>query len=151
MYTVPTMDPEQMVILYEAMGLFQIGMAIYQPAEEGKMSFRLTTMDDRDYFSLKLDDQLRIGDLKVYDNEEIRRFNQTVYSLTYREESRDETAKGADAICCRKESSWSDCMNCTIDDCQESWVCKAAAMVLPRQLLAGFAVSCIGSGPDALC
>lgn len=151
MYSIPTQDPEQGLIIYETMGLFQVGMVHYRPAEQGRMSFSLKTMDDRTYFSLKLDEQNRIGDLMVFENEEMKSFNEAVYSLTYMEESQDATVKGASAICCRREGSWSECMNCTIDDCTDSWVCKAAAMIMPRELLAGMAVSCIGAGPKAIC
>ena len=151
MYSIPTLDPEQTVILYETHGLYQVSMAHYSPAEAGKMLFVLRTMDDREVFSLKMDEKLRMGDLKVSENQEIKNFNQSIYSLTYQEESRDASPKGADAICCRRESSWSACMNCTFDDCADSWICKAAGIIAPTELVAAFAVSCIGAGPDARC
>jgi hypothetical protein len=151
MYSIPTRDPEQTLILYKTEGLYLVSMAHYRPAETGRMSFTLRTMDDRDYFSLKLDDQNRIGDLKVFENEEIKSFNRAVYSLTCKEESQDATLKGTSASCCRKESSWSACMNCTLDDCADSWICKAAAIIAPAELVAGIAASCIGAGPDARC
>ena len=133
------------------MGLFQVAMAHCRPVGQGRMYFSLMTMDDHLYFSLKLDKQNRIGDLEVYENEEINSFNNAVYSLTYREESQDASSKSASAICCRKESSWKACMNCTLDDCADSWVCKAAALIAPVELVAGIAASCIGAGPDARC
>jgi hypothetical protein len=151
MYSIPSYDPEQTLILYESKGLYQLAMVHLTPLVEGKLAIRLKTLDDRDYLSLKLDDQMYIGDLKVFENEEILAFNQSVYSLTYLEESQGGDLKDADAECCRKESSWSGCMNCTIDDCGGSWLCKAAALVMPAELVAGFAVSCIGAGPDARC
>jgi hypothetical protein len=151
MYSIPTLDPEQTLILYEIKGLYLVSMAHFWPAEQGRMSFTLKTMDDRDYFSLKLNDQMRMGELTVSENEAIKSFNRAVYSLTYKEESHDMTVKGASAICCRKESSWSDCMNCTLDDCSDSWLCKAVALVAPAELVASFAVSCIGAGPDSRC
>jgi hypothetical protein len=151
MYSVPTLDPEQTLIVYESKGLYQVGMACWRPAEKGCMSFTLKTMDDREFFSLKLDEQMRMGELKVSENEEIKGFNSAVYSLTYKGESREASPKGTSAICCRKESSWKECMNCTIDDCQGSWVCKAVAIIAPLELVAGFAASCIGAGPDARC
>lgn len=151
MYSIPTQDPEQTLILYETQGLYLVSIAHCRSAEMGRMSFTLKTLDDRDYFSLKLDEQMRIGDLKVSDNEVVKSFNRSVYSLTYKEESHKNTLKGAEAICCRKESSWSECMNCTIDDCAESWICKAAAIVMPGELIAALAASCLGAGPDAKC
>ncbi len=151
MYSIPTLDPEQTLILYETKGLYQVSMAHYRPAEQGRMAFTLKTMDDRDYFSLILDDQMRMGELKIFENEEIKSFNKTVYSLTYREESQDASLKETSAICCRRESSWRGCMNCTTSDCAESWLCKAAGIVAPFELIAGMAASCIGAGPDARC
>jgi len=151
MYSIPTLDPEQTVILYETRGLYQVSMAHYRPAEAGLMHFELKTMDDRNYFSLKLDDQMRMGELKIFENEKIKSFNRAVYSLTYLEESQEVTLKGAEAECCRKESSWKACMNCTINDCGDSWVCKAVALIAPVELVAGFAASCIGAGPDSRC
>ena len=151
MYSIPTTDAEQTLILYESSGLYQLGMVHLSPQADGKMAISLRTLDDREYLSVKLDDQMYMGELKVSENEEIKAFNQAVYSLTYLEESQEGDLKDADAECCRKESSWSACMNCTIDDCGSSWLCKAAALVMPAELVAGFAVSCIGSGPDARC
>ncbi len=151
MYSIPTLDPEQTLILYESKGLYQVSMAHYRPAEGDKMYFALKTMDDRNYFSLKLDGQNRMGELKVFENEKVKSFNRAVYSLTLKEESQAVTTKGAAAICCRKESSWSDCMNCTVDACAGSWVCKLTAIIAPMELAAGLAASCIGAGPDSRC
>jgi len=115
------------------------------------MSFAMKTMDDRDYFSLKMDDQNHIGDLEVYENEEVLSFNNAVYSLTLMEESQDKTLKGSSAICCRKEGSWKQCMICTLDDCDGSWLCRIVGIVAPSELAAGLAVSCIGAGPGSRC
>lgn len=151
MYSIPTLDPEQTLILYESHGLYQVSMVQFRPVEGGLMQFTLKTMDDRDYFSLKLDDQNRMGELRIFENEKIKSFNKAVNSLTLNEESQDEQLKGTSAVCCRRESSWSDCMECTVDDCSDSWVCKVVAMIAPAELVAGFAASCIGAGTDARC
>lgn len=151
MYSIPTLDPEQTLILYESKGLYQVSMAHYRPAEGDRMYFALRTMDDRDYFSMKLDGQNNMGELRVFENEEVKNFNKAVYSVTLKEQSQLGTTKGATAICCRKESSWSACMSCTVDDCGGSWVCKFVAIIAPAELAAGLAVSCIGAGSDARC
>jgi|GEM_PF-1288119 len=151
MYSIPTLDPEQTLILYETKGLYQVSMAHYRPVEGDLMDFTLKTMDDREYFALKLDDQNRIGDLRVYENEVVKSFNRAVYSISLKEESQDETLKSTSAKCCRKESSWSDCMSCTATDCSGSWVCKVVAVIAPAELVAGFAVSCIGAGENSRC
>jgi len=151
MYSIPTLDPEQTIILYESKGLYQVSMAHYRPVEGGLMSFALKTMDDRDYFSLKLDDQMRIGDFMVSENEEVQSFNRAVYSISLKEESQDATLKGVSAKCCRQESSWSNCMSCTATDCSGSWLCKVVAVIAPVELVAGFAASCIGAGEGSRC
>ena len=151
MYSIPTRDPEQTLILYETEGLYQVSMAYFGPAEDDKMYFVLKTMDDRNYFSLKMDAQNRLGELKIYENKEIKSFNKAVNSLYLEEESHEGVVKGTSAICCRKESSWSACMNCTLDACQGSWVCKVTAIIAPAELAAGMAASCIGAGPDSRC
>jgi hypothetical protein len=151
MYSIPTLDPEQTLILYKSMGLYQVSMAHYGPAEGGLMSFALKTMDDRDYFSLKLDDQYLIGELRVSENEDVKRFNRAVSTLSLKEESQDESLKRKSAICCRKESSWSGCMMCTANDCEGSWLCKVVAIIAPVELVAGFAASCIGAGEGSRC
>lgn len=151
MYSIPTHDPEQTLIIYETRGLFQVSMAHYRPVEDGKIYLALKTMDDRECYSMKLDDQNRIGELKVYENEKLKSFNRAVYSITLSEESQVGDVKGASAICCRKESSWSNCMTCTVNDCSDSWICKVVAVIAPKELLASIAVSCIGAGPDSVC
>ena len=151
MYSIPTLDPEQTLIVYESKGLYQVTMAHFRPAENGRMAFSLKTMDDCSYFSMKLDDQNRIGELDVFENEQLQSFNSAVYSIAVKEENGDETLKGTSASCCRKEGSWSDCMECTSNDCQGSWLCKVVAVIAPVELIAGFAVSCIGAGPDSIC
>jgi hypothetical protein len=151
MYSIPTLDPEQKLILYETKGLYQVSMAHFGPEEGGAMSFALRTMDDRNYFSLKLDDQNRMGELRASENAEVKSFNRAVYSLTLNEESQDVTAKGATAECCRKESGWSDCMDCTFSDCEGSWLCRIAGIIAPVEMLAGFAASCIGAGEGRRC
>jgi len=151
MYSIPTLDPEQTLILYESKGLFQVSMAHYGPAEGGHMYFALKTMDDRKFFSLELNAQNDMGELKVFENEEVKSFNKAVYSLTLKEESQLGSTKDASAICCRKESSWASCMKCTVNDCNDSWVCKLAGMIAPAELAAGLAASCIGAGPNSRC
>jgi len=151
MYSVPTRDPEQTLILYESEGLYQVSMAHFGPAENGLMYFVLKTMDDREYFSLKLDDQNRIGELRLFENEKVKSFNKAVYSLTLSEESQDLTEKSVSATCCRKESGWSNCMECTVNDCEGSWVCRLTALIAPVELAAGLAASCIGAGPGSRC
>ena len=151
MYSIPTRDPEQTLILYETEGLYQVSMAHFRPVEGGLMYFALKTMDDREYFSLKLDDQNRVGELRLFENERVKSFNKAVYSLTLSEESQDLTEKSVSATCCRKESSWSNCMKCTVNDCEGSWVCRLTALIAPVELAAGLAASCIGAGPDSRC
>jgi hypothetical protein len=150
MYSIPTSDPEQAVILYQSHGLFQVSLAEFRPAEGQRMQFSLRTMDDQPFYSFQLDPQNRIGEFVVSDNERIKSFNNEIYLLTL-ETSHRKSTHTENAVCCRKEATWKACMTCTLDACNDSWVCKLTAIVAGPELAAALAASCIGAGSDARC
>jgi len=150
MYSIPTSNPEQTVILYQSHGLFQVSMAEFGPAPGQKMQFGLRTMDDQPFCSFQLDEQNRIGEFVVSENELIQSFNNDIYFLTL-ETSHRKSTHAEDAVCCRKEATWKACMSCTVDACLDSWVCKLAGIAAGPELAAALAASCIGAGPDARC
>ncbi len=150
MYSIPTSNPEETVILYRSHGLFQVSLANFSPAEDQKMQFRLRTMDDQLFYAFNLDDQNRIGDFIVSDNEIIKSFNSEIYYLTLDTGHRKSTTT-EDAECCRREADWKACMMCTLDACNESWLCRLSGFVVGPELAAALAASCIGAGPDTWC
>jgi hypothetical protein len=150
MYSIPTSDPEQAVILYKSHGLFQVSMAKFGPAAGQRFQFSLRTMDDQPFYSFQLDEHNRIGEFVVSDNELIKSFNNDIYSLTL-ETSHRKSSHIENAECCRKKASWKACMTCTLDACYDSWVCKLTAIVAGPELAAALAASCIGAGPNARC
>jgi len=150
MYSIPTTDPEQMVILYESHGLFQVSMAEFRPSTKDRSYYGLRTLDDQPYYSFQLDAQNRIGECVVHENELIQSFNHEIYFLTL-ETSHRKSTQSEDAVCCRKEATWKACMTCTLDACNDSWLCKITAIVAGPELAAALAASCIGAGPGARC
>ena len=150
MYSIPTKDPEQTVILYQSHGLYQVSLAEFRPALEQRSQYTLRTMDDQPFYSFQLDEEMRIGEFVVSDNERIKTFNNEIYFLTL-ETSHRKSTYTEDAVCCRKEASWRACMTCTLDACNDSWVCKLTAIVAGPELAAALAASCIGAGPNARC
>jgi len=150
MYSIPGDDPEQALILYERFGLFQVSLAEYQPLEQNRSLYSLKTLDDELYFSFQLDDQNWIGEFEVRNNEIINSYNKDVYAVSL-EEGHVKSAKSIRLPCCRKEKNWSACVNCTLDACEESAVCRLLTIVSGPTIAAGIAASCIGAGPDARC
>ena len=150
MYSIPAVDPEQTVILYKSHGLFQVTLAEFRPVVGQKTQFSLRTMDDHLFYSFQLDDQNRIGEFVISDNELIKSFNSEIYFLNLETSHRKSTTT-EDATCCRREVDWKGCMKCTLDACNESWVCRISAFVVGPEMAAAFAASCIGAGPDTWC
>lgn len=150
MYSIPTNDPEQTVILYQSHGLYQVSMAEFKPAAGQRSQFCLRTMDDQPFYSFQLDEENRIGEFVVSDNERIKSFNSEIYFLTL-ETSHRKSTYTEDAVCCRKEATWKSCMICTLDACNNSWLCRLTGFVAGPELAAALAASCIGAGPGARC
>lgn len=150
MYSIPGDDPEQALILYERHGLFMASMAEYHPLEGERSQYSLKTLDDELYFSFQLDNQNWMGEFEVKDNKIINSFNNQVYAVSL-EEGHVKSAKSIRLPCCRKEKNWSACVNCTLDACEESAICRLLTIVSGPTIAAGIAASCIGAGPDARC
>lgn len=150
MYSIPTNDPEQSVILYESHGLYQVSLAEFRPSHGQRTQYSLKSLDDQPYLSFQLDQENRIGEIVVSDNEHIKSFNNEIYFITL-DTSHGKSTQNEDAVCCRKEASWKACLNCTLDDCDASLFCRVTSMVIGAPLAAAFAASCIGAGPNARC
>lgn len=150
MYSIPTFDPAQTLILYEMHGLYQVSMAEFGPTSGQRTHYSLRTLDDQPFYSFQLDSENRIGEFVVSDNERIRAFNNEIYFLTLETSHRKSTLT-ENAVCCRKEATWKACMMCTLDDCNTSWLCRLTGLVAGPELAAALAASCIGAGPDARC
>jgi hypothetical protein len=150
MYSIPTRDPERTVIVYAYEDLYQVNMAEYRYISENRRKFELKTLDDRLFYSLQLDEQDRIGKFSMEENYMMDAFNTEIYALNldkpHLKSTRDHSAE-----CCRKEATWKACMNCTVKDCSESWLCVASLVLLGPETLAAFSVSCVGAGPNTWC
>jgi hypothetical protein len=150
MYSIPTNDPEQSVILYKSHGLYQVSMAELRPTSEDRMQYSVRTLDDQPFLSFKLDRESRIGEIVVSDNEDIKSFNNAIYFKTI-ETSHRKSTQTEDAVCCRQEANWKECVKCTVADCNDSWVCSLTSIFAGPPLAAAIAASCIGAGSDARC
>ncbi len=78
MYSIPTSDPEQTLIIYESFGLYQVTMATYRSVAGKRMQFALRTADDQLFYQLQIDDQNRMGELLISDNKVINSFNSNI-------------------------------------------------------------------------
>lgn len=88
--------------------------------------------------------------MSIVENEKISSFSNSVYE-SHMEKHQLNTNLSARTDCCRHEAGWSDCMDCTVEACGRSWFCVASLVVAGPEVLAGFAVSCIGAGPNTFC
>jgi hypothetical protein len=150
MYSIPTNDPEQTVVLYESQGLFQVAVAEFRPLAGNRSYYGLKTLDDQAFFSFQLDQEMRIGEISIADNDRMDSFNEEVYYSTL-ETNHQKSAHAEDAECCRKETTWRACVKCSANACHDSWACSLTSIFAGPELAAAFAISCIGAGPDARC
>jgi hypothetical protein len=150
MYSIPTTDPEQTLILYQIHGLFQVSLAEFRPAAGQKRQFSLRTLDDQPFYSFQLDEENRIGEFVIRDNELINSFNSEIYFLTLETSHRKSTTT-EDAECCRRAASWKACLHCSLDACNSSWICRLSGFIVGPELAAALAASCIGAGPNTWC
>ena len=150
MYSIPFLNSENIVVIYKYDDICQVNIAEYYTLENGKNQFSLKTLDNELFYSLQTDSDNRIGNFIIEKNYELQNFSNAVYSLR---EKKDKNQSDFELrrTCCRRASDWGACMNCTAAACGSSWVCVAALVVAGPETLAGFAVSCIGSGPDSFC
>lgn len=152
MYAVSISNSENKAIVYKYDDIYQVCMAKYYAIGD-KKPFELRTTDDQLFYSLQLDGENRIGNFKISRNSRLNDFSHDVYALRMQKRSLKSGSRdnATEEDCCRHASTWNACMNCTVADCGKSWICVAGLVVAGYETLAGFAVSCIGVGPDASC
>lgn len=153
MYSISIKDSQNKLIIYKYEGLYQVNFAEYYSVGN-KMQFEMKTFDNKLYYSLQINGDNKIGNFNIKDNIEISNFSSDVYSLssTFKNFSTNEChpveQKGK---CCRKQCSWSDCMDCSVSACGQTWYCAITFALLPVEFSAGLAASCIGAGPNSWC
>lgn len=150
MYAIPGNDPEQALILYERFGLFHASLAECRQLSGSRSLYSLRTLDGAKYLSFELEEDRWTGVYEVKQNEILDNYNTQIYALTL-EEGHLKTANSEEAECCRREKNWSACIDCTIEDCMSSTLCKLATIALGPYLAVGFAGSCVGAGPNTFC
>ncbi|MEE4248430.1 MAG: hypothetical protein V2I33_23860 [Kangiellaceae bacterium] len=150
MYSISLKNSANKIIIYKYNDLYQIMKAEYYSIES-KMQFNLKTLDDNMFYSLQKDAKDRIGNIHIENNEKINNFNNEVYSIQMAQQNIDLTTRVSEEGCCRQESGWSACMDCTVEACGRSWLCVGALVIAGPEVMAGFAASCIGAGPNTFC
>ena len=149
MYSISIKNSENKIIIYKYDNIFQVNLAEYSTLNNIK-DFKLKSIDNQMFYSAQIDNENRIGNLKIEKNEKLNGFSNDVYSL-HMEKHQMKSSFSAKEDCCRHAAGWSACMDCTAEACGRSWICVAALVVAGPETLAGFAVSCIGAGPNTFC
>ena len=132
--------------IYKKDNIYQICKSDLTKINNTTRQFTLKTMDNKVVYSLKVNNENKLGEIVTNSNTTFNNFSNKVYDLRTKEKSSD-----SKQTCCRKKSSWSSCMSCTTSACGSTWGCTAALALFPKEMLSGFAVSCIGAGADAWC
>jgi len=153
MYSISIKDSQNKIIIYKYEDLYQVNFAEYYSVGD-IMQFEMKTFDNNLYYSLQINGDNKIGNFNIKDNIEISNFSSDVYSLssTFKNFSADECDPDEqEGQCCRKQCSWSDCMDCSVSYCGQTWYCAMTFALLPVEFSAGLAASCIGAGPSSWC
>ncbi|WP_458626435.1 hypothetical protein [Winogradskyella sp. PC D3.3] len=153
MFSIPFMNSENMVIIYQFDNTYQVSVAEYNKLDKFN-EFKLKTLDNKLYYSVEINDQNQIGGIVIADNDKIADFSNEVYNIsTEKHNSLNHNSNNSQAKsgCCRQQSGWSDCMDCTVSYCGSKWWCVAGLVAAGPEVLAAFGASCIGAGPNASC
>lgn len=152
MYSLQLKELDKSLIIYKYDDIYQVSIASFYDIDNGIKQFKITTIDETPFYSIKINKENKMGDFILNTNSQMNEFSNQVYTKhlqKHKIEFNNSSAKSAG--CCRNESSWSGCMNCTVSACGTSWVCAGAFGIAPREMLAAFAVSCVGAGPNTFC
>ncbi|WP_452601132.1 hypothetical protein [Pontimicrobium sp. MEBiC06410] len=149
MYSIPIKNSENKIIIYRYDDIYQVSKIEYSARVHNK-EFKIKTIDNNLFYSFEADNQNKIGNFTLMNNQQINLFNNDVYSLQTQKLQQDINDPSTQD-CCRRKSSWSACMNCTVSACGSNWVCAVAFGIAPLEVAAGFAASCIGAGPNTFC
>jgi hypothetical protein len=151
MYSISMKESEKEMFVYQYDDLYQI--SIIDLCQIGnKQQFTLKTLDNQLVYSLQLDNENRMGNFVREQNSEMKTFSNDIYDLRVEKYNlKITTTAVADDDCCRHESGWSDCVDCSVEACGKSWACVVSIVASGSAVVAGFAVSCIGAGPSAWC
>jgi hypothetical protein len=153
MYSVSIKNSENKIIVYQYNDVYIVNLMEYYAIDGGKTQFVLKTSDNQLFYSVQLDSENKIGNLTIKKNPMISDFSNKIYNMHVEKHNaiRANTTALDDEDCCRHADGWSACMDCTAAACGKSWLCVAALVAVGTETLAGFAVSCIGAGPNTFC
>jgi hypothetical protein len=109
--------------------------------------FKMSTIDNILVYSVQVDSNDRVGNFVTNYNAAFHNFSNQIHDLAILSGRQPELK----ASCCRKEESYSKCLDCTVNACSDSFLCVAALALAPAEMIVAIAASCIGAGPNASC
>ena len=147
MYSVAYKNSKNKVIIYKYDSVYQIILAenSYIKDKEVKQ-FKFITQNNELFYSLQLNGENKIGNYIIKDNSKMNSFKKEINILNQQKKELNnlmsKTNSEEEEACTDKET-WSDCMDCTVSECSSSWVCGISFALLPVEMAAGFAISCL--------
>ena len=150
MFSISIKNSENKIIVYKYDNIYLVNKAEFSSNTDLKQ-FKLKSVNDQLFYSLELNKENKIGNLQIEKNKKINEFSNSVYESHMAKHSIRKSSTLAKADCCRHAAGWSDCMDCSVSACSSSWACGITFALLPAEMAAGFAVSCIGAGSNTFC
>lgn len=151
MYSLQLKESDEILILYKYDNIYQVSVASLNEVNNKIKQFKIKTIDGTLFYSIKINEENKMGDFVLNPNSQMNEFSNNVYESHIEKHNINSSIKVAKEDCCRHASGWSSCMDCTVSACGTSWACAGAFGVAPREMLAAFAVSCVGAGPNTFC
>lgn len=123
----------------------------------GQLSYR--TLSNDVFFTANLDQQeYLVVNSRIEKSPEIQVFSDNVYgcrieklknsSVSVFKSTSNEGYEG----CCRKQSSYMECVHCTLDSFHiDKWHMQAALWAFAPEVIAALYASCVGAGTNASC
>lgn len=152
MYSVAIKNSSNFIIVYKLENLYKI--AELNHVLDSKLDYyNLLSLNGELIYSMTVNQEYRIADIEVNSqNSGMEKFSKLVLQKqnSYFASDRNNDLE-VKSRCCRNHDGWGDCITCSINSCSRSWLCGLSAMVLGKEMAAGFAVSCIGAGDGAWC
>lgn len=151
MYTVPSISSDNRIVVYKHEELYQVNIAEFTPEGNGITKFRMKTVDGALVYGLSINEKNEIGEFVHSTNQEMNQFSNRVYEQEKAKLGTTSSELKSVNGCCRQESDWEGCFNCTTEFFARKWYGVIAYAIAGSEFVTAIGISCIGAGSNASC
>lgn len=143
-YSINVKNNQSKIIAFNHQGNFLLSFASICDNE-----ISLSTFDGQLlFYALTYNQEQFILDKSTRINEAFNSFSNEVRLSSVSQTTKKATSEG----CCRRQSSYSGCVNCSLDFFNiNKWYMEAGLWTFAPEVMAALYASCIGAGSDASC